>query len=108
GRGHDLQRTRALIADLAGLMSVDKSGEIAARVKLSDLLTNLVEGHGIKLSVIKSEREVAEERAAAQQGMMQQAVAGAAINALGKGAEKAAMNAVDAAIPPNATPTGGQ
>lgn len=108
GRGHDLQRTRALITDLTGLMSVDKSGEIAARVKLSDLLTNLVEGHGIKLSVIKSEKEVAEERAAAQQGMMQQAVAGAAINALGKGAEKAAMNAADAAIPPNATPTGGQ
>lgn len=109
GRGHDLQRTRALITDLTGLMQVDKTGEVARRVKLSPLLDNLVQGHGIKLSVIKSEKEVAEEREAEQNAMAQQAVTGAAINALGKGAEKAAVNMADAAIPPDGQPpTGGQ
>ena len=100
GRGNDLHRIRGFLADILPL------GEeaVAVRINMSGLIERFAAGHGVNLAgLIKSEEEVQQEQAAAQQASMmnklQETATAQAIATTGKVTENVASEAGVAPTP---------
>ena len=70
GRGHELNRIRALFADIAGTFGPEV---LQQYIKIGDALKKFATGHNVDIEdLFKSEDQVKKERAEAQQQQMQQ------------------------------------
>ena len=74
GRGNDLNKLRAYMADLVQLAGV--SPETISRVNFGDLVNRLATGHGIDtIGLMKTEQELQAEMQAQQEAQQQQMIA---------------------------------
>lgn len=90
GRGHELNRIRAMFADIANTFG---SEILAEYVKINGALKKFANGHNVDLEdIFKTDEEVQQERA---QAVQQQAMAQMAQSAAGPVAGKVAEGAMD-------------
>lgn len=97
GRGHDVGKLRGFAEDVGVIAQIDPS--VLEYIDTKDMLRRMAVARGVEDSVVKSEEQVAQERAARQQAEQANMVTGAAVQALGKGAEQAAVNVANNAVP---------
>jgi hypothetical protein len=98
GRGHDVGKLRGFAEDVAIIAKIDPT--VLQYVDTKDMLRRMAVARGVEESVVKSEARVADEREAQQQAQQGAVVQDAAVQALGKGAEQAAVNMANNAVPP--------